>query len=78
MRQTEEQELAFVEALRQHENRWIAIVESDGSEVIVGSGLDAVAALADAEAKGFADAVLFKVPPFDATLVPSGRSACVN
>jgi hypothetical protein len=78
MKQSEEQELVFLEALRQHENRWIAILESAGSEVIVGSGLDAVAALADAEAKGFTDAILFKVPPFDASLVPSGRSACVN
>lgn len=71
-RQTEEQEMAFVEALRKYENLWVAIVESEGSEVIVGSGRDAVEAQADAGAKGFSDAVLFKVPPFNATLIPNG------
>jgi len=60
--------MAFVEALRHHEDRWVAIVESDGSEVIVGSGRDAVEAQSDAEMKGFGDAVLFKVPPFDTTM----------
>ena len=68
--QTEEQEMAFVEALRQHENRWVAFIEEEGNEIIVGSGADAVEALAEAEAKGFPDAVLFKVPPFNTALVP--------
>ncbi len=65
--QTEEQEMAFVEAL---ENRWVAFIEKEGNEIIVGSGADAVEALAEAEAKGFPDAVLFKVPPFNTALVP--------
>ena len=68
--QTEEQEMAFVEALRQHENRWVAFIEDEGSEIIVGSGTDAVEAMAEAEAKGYPDAVLFKVPPFNTTLIP--------
>ncbi len=40
--QTEEQEMAFVEALRDYEDRWVAIIESDGNETIVGSGGDAM------------------------------------
>jgi hypothetical protein len=67
---TEAQEMAFVDELRKYENRWIAIVESEGSEMIVGNGRDAVEAQADAKAKGFSDAVLFKVPPFNTTLIP--------
>jgi len=67
--QTEEQEMAFVEALRQHENRWVAFIEVEGAEIIVGSGRDAVEALAEAEAKGFADAVLMKVPSFNSGLI---------
>ena len=70
MIQTEEQEMAFVEAMREYEDRWIAIIESDGNETIVGSGRDAVEALADAKPKGFENAVLFRVPPFDTTFIP--------
>lgn len=68
--QTEEQEMAFLEALRKYENQWVAIIESGGSEMIVGSGKDAVQAQTDAEAKGFPDATLFKVPSFSVTLIP--------
>lgn len=68
--QTEEQEMAFVEALRDYEDRWIAIIESGGNETVVGSGRDAVEALADAKAKGFENTVLFRVPPFDTTFIP--------
>jgi len=67
--QKEEQEMAFVEALRQHENRWVAFIEVEGAETIVGSGADAVEAIADAEAKGFANAVLMKVPAFNSSLI---------
>ena len=68
--QTEEQEMAFVHAMREYEDRWVAIVESDGNETIVGSGRDAVEALSDAKAHGFEDAILFRVPPFNTTLIP--------
>ena len=66
---TEEQEMAFVEALRQHENRWVAFIEVEGVEAIVGSGADAVEAIAEAEVKGFIDAVLLKVPAFNSSLI---------
>ncbi len=68
--QTEEQEMVFVEAMREYEDRWVAIVESGGTETIVGSGRDAVEALDDAKAKGFENAVLFRVPPFNTTFIP--------
>ena len=68
--QTEEQEMAFVDAMRRYEDRWVAIVESGGTETIVGSGRDAVEALDDAKAKGFENAVLFRVPPFNTTFIP--------
>ncbi len=69
--QTEEQEMAFVEAMREYENRWIAFIEVNGTETIVGSGSDAVEAIAEAEARGFVDAVLMKVPRFDTSFILS-------
>lgn len=59
----EETEIAFVEELRKHENQWVAIHESGETETIVGSGLSAVEAKREAEAKGFYDTILFKVLP---------------
>jgi alkanesulfonate monooxygenase SsuD/methylene tetrahydromethanopterin reductase-like flavin-dependent oxidoreductase (luciferase family) len=67
----DEKELAFLKELAQHENRWIAFIESNGTETIVGSGNDAVEAMQEAEKRGFADAVLMRVPPFDRGLIPS-------
>ena len=65
-----DKETAFAELVRDHENQWIAIDERDGVRFIVGSGRDAVEAAEDAEAKGFPDAVLCKVPSFNATFIP--------
>ena len=67
----EEKEMAFLEQLRKYENEWVAIVESDGAEMIVGSGKDAVEASADAETRGFKDAVLLYVRPFNKGYMPS-------
>ncbi len=66
-----ENELAFLAELEKHENKWIAFVESHGAEIIVGSGKDAVEAMAEAEAKGFPDAILLRVPPFDSGYIPT-------
>jgi hypothetical protein len=60
-----EQEVVFLEALRKYENKWVTIHKTDEVEVVVGSGSDAAAALADAKGKGFSDAVLFYVRPSD-------------
>lgn len=70
-----ESELAFLKQLEQHENEWVAFVEQDGAEIVVGSGKDAVEAIRDAETNGFPDAVLMKVPPFDKALIPTNFSA---
>jgi hypothetical protein len=64
-------ELAFLNEMEKHENQWIAFVRSNGAEVIVGSGDDAVDAMAQAEAKGFPDAILLRVPPFDRGYIPT-------
>lgn len=70
----DEKELAFLNELEKHENRWIAFIESNGAEKVVGSGNDAVEAMEDAEKRGFADAVLMKVPAFDRGIIPSNAS----
>ena len=66
-----DKETAFADLIRDHENQWVAIDDRDGVEFIVGSGKDAVEAANDAEAKGFPDALLFKVPSFTSTFVSS-------
>jgi uncharacterized protein DUF5678 len=71
-------ETAFAELVRDHENEWIAIDERDGVRFIVGSGRDAVEAAEDAEAKGFPEAVLFKVPSFSSAFIPSVASAATH
>ena len=70
----DEKELAFLSQLEQHENEWVAFIEEDGAEVVVGSGKDAVEAIRDAEKQGFPNAVLMKVPRFDRGLIPTNFS----
>jgi hypothetical protein len=54
--------------LEKYENKWVAIDESE--EKIVGVGDDAFEATEDAERDGYPDAILFKVPSFNAALIP--------
>lgn len=61
---TRDKETAFAELLREYENQWVAIVEKEGVEVVVGSGETPAAALAEAKNKGFATSTLFSVPSF--------------
>ena len=68
-------ETAFAELLREYEDQWVAIDERDGVRFIVGSGKDAVEAAKAADAKGFPDAVLFRVPSFSSTFIPSAALA---
>ena len=49
----DQKELAFLNQLEQHENEWVAFIEQDGAEIVVGSGKDALEAINDAENKGF-------------------------
>lgn len=51
------------EQLGQYEDEWVAILER--SQTIVGSGNDAYEVKLNAEANGYPDIVLFKVPRFD-------------
>jgi len=71
---TIDKETAFADLIREHEDQWVAIDERDGVEFIVGQGKDAVEAARNAEAKGFPNAMLFKVPSFTATFIPSATA----
>jgi hypothetical protein len=63
-------ETAFAELIREYEDQWVAIDDRDGVKFIVGSGKDAVEAAQAAEAKGFPDAALLRVPSFSSTFIP--------
>lgn len=68
-------EEAFAELIREYENLWIAIIETDGVESVVGVGANAVEAARDAEAKGYKQAMLFKVPTFKARFISIASDA---
>ena len=68
-------ETAFAELVREYEDQWVAIDDRDGVKFIVGSGKDAVEAAQAAEAKGFPDAALLRVPSFSSTFIPSATLA---
>jgi hypothetical protein len=57
---------AFADLVRPYENMWVAIIEEDGVEYIVGHGSTAVEAANEATDKGYPQpqATLFRVPPF--------------
>jgi len=74
----EDRETEFAESVRPYEDQWVAIDERDGVRFIVGSGRDAVEAAENAEAKGFPDAVLLRVPSFTSTFIPSATSATAH
>ncbi len=71
---TIDKETAFAELIKYHEDQWVAIDERDGVEFIVGQGKDAVEAAHDADVKGFPKAMLFKVPSFTSTFIPSATA----
>jgi len=59
----------FADLVRDHEDQWVAIIEKDGIEFIVGAGKTAVEAANDSAAKGHPEAMLFRVPAFDVRFV---------
>jgi len=61
-------EEAFADLVREYENQWVAIIETDGKESIVGAGTTPKEALAQAREKGFTDVLLFSVPSFSHSL----------
>lgn len=66
----EEIDLEFPNLIREYENKWVAIVEVDGKETIVGSGDDASEATRQARSRGFLETILFKVPSFHVSYAP--------
>ena len=70
----DENELAFLRQLEEHENEWVAFTQEGGVETVVGSGKDAVEPIRDAEKRGFPDAVLMKVRPFNRGYIPANVS----
>jgi uncharacterized protein DUF5678 len=64
-----DKESAFADLIKDYENLWIAIVEQDGIESVVGAGKTAVEAISDAKAKGHPQAMLCKVPRFESRFI---------
>ncbi len=62
-------EEAFAELVREYENSWVAIIEEDGKECVVGHGSTAVEAATEASAKGYPQVLLFRVPSFDTRFI---------
>jgi len=62
-------EEAFAELVREYENLWVAIIEKDGVEYVVGHGETAVQASSEATQKGHSQPMLFKVPSFKTRFV---------
>ena len=62
-------EEAFAELIREYENLWVAIIEKDGVESVVGHGNTAVEAAKEATSNGHLRAMLFKVPSFNSRFV---------
>jgi hypothetical protein len=63
MHELTERERERLNQLRCYQNQWVAVVEDEHGDIIVGSGKDAVGAKADARSKGHEDVVLFWVRP---------------
>jgi hypothetical protein len=59
----------YEQKFKPYENQVVALVGPE--EQIVGSGSDAIEALADAAKHGFTDPVLYKVFPMNAYYIPT-------
>jgi hypothetical protein len=66
--------VTYLNELRKYESQWVAVVESEDGDIIVGNGKDAVEAKRNALEKGFDDVVLFWVRPSDTRHVPSAST----
>ena len=62
-------EEAFAELVQDYENLWVAIIEKDGVQHVVGHGTTAVQAANEAYKKGHSQPLLFKVPSFSTRFV---------
>jgi hypothetical protein len=66
----EDKEIMFLNELEKYENKWVALVRSNDTETIVGSGEDALEAKKSAESNGYGDPVLYKVHSFNLGYIP--------
>jgi hypothetical protein len=64
-----DKETAFAELVRDYENLWVAIIDKDGEEFVVGTGKTAVEADKEALSKGYSQAMLCKVPSFNSRFI---------
>jgi hypothetical protein len=64
-----EKEVAHIKELKRYQRKWVAVVEAEDGDIIVGSGDDAVEAKRNAQEQGFTDVVLFWVRPSNAGFV---------
>lgn len=64
-----DKETAFADLVRDYENLWVAIIEKDGVEFIVGSGSTAVQAAKEAADRGHPQAMLSRVPSFNSRFI---------
>ena len=64
-------ELAFLNELERHVNKWVAIMDyGSDEESIVATGDSIREARQNAESQGFRETRFFKVPPSDKIFVP--------
>ena len=64
-------QLAFLNELERHVNKWVAIIDyGSDEESIVATGDSIREARQNAESHGFKDTTFFKVPPSDRLFVP--------
>ncbi len=64
-------ELAFLNELERHVNKWVAIIDyGSDEETVVATGDSIREARQNAESLGFKDTTFFKVPPSDKIFVP--------
>lgn len=66
-----EKEAMFLRELEKYENQWVALVRSGDTETIVASGEEYAVAKQSAQAQGFSEPVLYKVPSFNTGYIPT-------
>lgn len=67
----DDKEKQFAEELAKYPNQWVAIDMTDAEKKVVGVGEDAEEASREAEDKGYPEAFLFKVFPYEGQFIPS-------
>lgn len=71
IKELSEKEVSYLNELRKYESKWVAVLKSEGGDIIVGSGEDAIEARRNARSNGFDEAVLLWVRPFNGKYISS-------